>query len=137
MIQTQVINLVIGVVPRPARITHATSDRVGSCGAKLLNGFNRTPVAGRPTASLPVRTHFITTPALCKRASFFRERVRHGGWFAPEELDMQAIDYQPNYPAKFLTSLLRFGSGWFANNALQRTGVDGFVARWSFGGAGR
>lgn len=75
-IQTQVINLVIGVVPRPSRITHATSDRVGACGAKLLNGLLKTPVAGRPTASLPVRPHFTTTPVLGKRSSFFRERVR-------------------------------------------------------------
>ncbi len=57
-IQTQVINLVIGVVPCPSRITHATSDRVGSCGTKLLNGFKRTPVAGRSTASLPVRAQW-------------------------------------------------------------------------------
>jgi hypothetical protein len=41
MIHSQVINLVIGVVPRPSRITHATSDRVGSCGAKLLNGLSK------------------------------------------------------------------------------------------------
>ena len=38
-IETQMSTLVIGVVPRPARITHAASDRVGSCGAKLLNGL--------------------------------------------------------------------------------------------------
>ena len=39
MIQSQMINLLIGVVSRPTRITHAASDRVGSCGAKLLNGL--------------------------------------------------------------------------------------------------
>jgi len=39
MIQSPVSNLVIGAGPRPARITHATSDRVGACEAKLLNGF--------------------------------------------------------------------------------------------------
>ena len=39
MIQTQVINLVIGVVTRSLAATDATSDRVGSCGTKLLNGF--------------------------------------------------------------------------------------------------
>ncbi len=76
MVELQMSNLVNRVVSRPARITHATSDRVGACGAKLLNGFYKTPVAGRPTASLPVRTHFTTTPLLCKRLSFFCERVR-------------------------------------------------------------
>src|SRR5204863_8929903 len=55
MIQSQMSNLVIRVVPCPLRIADATSDRVGACGAKLLNGFNEIPVAGRPTASLPVR----------------------------------------------------------------------------------
>ena len=52
MIQSQMINLVIGVVPRPSRITHATSDRVGACGAKLLNGFKRN-TSGRPAYSFP------------------------------------------------------------------------------------
>ena len=52
MIQTQVINLVIGVVPRPSRITHATRDRVGSCGTKLLNGF-KPNTSGRPVYSFP------------------------------------------------------------------------------------
>ena len=68
MIQSQMINLVNGVVPCPARITHATNDRVGSCGTKLRNGFLRTPVASRPTASLPVR--------------------------APEKLALQVIGFQ-------------------------------------------
>ena len=76
MIEWQMINLVIGVVPCPSRITHATSDRVGSCGAKLLNGFIKSPVAGRPTASLPVRTQFTTTPVALASVSFYRERVR-------------------------------------------------------------
>ena len=38
----------------------------------------------------------------------------------PEKLDMQTVDYQQNWPFKFLTSLLHFTSGWFANHALQR-----------------
>ena len=76
MIQSQMINLVIGVVPCPSRITHATSDRVGSRGAKLLNGFFKSPVAGRPTASLPVRAQFTTAPLALASVSFFRERVR-------------------------------------------------------------
>jgi hypothetical protein len=36
MVQTQVINLVNGVVTRRLAATDATSDRVGACGAKLL-----------------------------------------------------------------------------------------------------
>ena len=39
MIQTQVISLVIGVVTRGLAATDATSERVGACGTKLLNGF--------------------------------------------------------------------------------------------------
>jgi hypothetical protein len=39
----------------------------------------------------------------------------------PEELDMQTVEMERWLPFKFLTSLLRFGSGWFANHALQRT----------------
>ena len=76
MIQTQMINLVIGVVPRPARITHATSDRVGACGTKLLNGLLKHQ--WQAGLQLPFRfaPHFTKTPELCKRASFFRERVR-------------------------------------------------------------
>ena len=87
----QMCNLVIGVVSRPTRITHAASDRVGACGAKLLNGFFKSPVAGRPTASLPVRTQFTTTRVLCKRVSFFCERVRNGGWNAPDGLTFHSI----------------------------------------------
>ena len=71
MIQSQMINLVNGVVPCPARITHATNDRVGSCGTKLRNGFLRTPVASRPTASLPVHTHHCTNNARTWQAPKF------------------------------------------------------------------
>jgi hypothetical protein len=45
-----------------------------------------------------------------------REAIR-----PPEELDMQTVEMERWLPFKFLTSLLRFGSGWFANHALQRT----------------
>ena len=76
MIEWQMIHLVIGGVPWPSRITHATSERVGSCGAKLRNGCLKSPVAGRPTASLPVRTQFTTTPVALASVRFFRERVR-------------------------------------------------------------
>jgi hypothetical protein len=34
---------------------------------------------------------------------------------------MQTVEMERWLPFKFLTSLLRFGSGWFANHALQRT----------------
>ena len=36
----------------------------------------------------------------------------------PEELDMQIVDMERWLPFQFLTSLLRFRSGWFANHAL-------------------
>ena len=39
----------------------------------------------------------------------------------PEKLDMQTVDTQCRLLFQFLTSLLRFRSGWFANHALQRT----------------
>lgn len=39
---------------------------------------------------------------------------------APEELDMQVPDKQCGVEFQLFTSLLRFGSGWFANHALQR-----------------
>ena len=35
----------------------------------------------------------------------------------PEKLAAQVIDMQRGLPFQFLTSLLRFGSGWFANHA--------------------
>jgi len=41
----------------------------------------------------------------------------------PEKLDAQAVDRQRGLPFQFLTSLLRFGSGWFANHSLQPTPV--------------
>ena len=95
MIQSQMSNLVIGVVPCPLRITHATSDRVGSCGAKLLNGFNETPVAGRPTASLPVRAQ-STRAARTRQARKFlpRKGSPAGDWSAPEKLDTQVIGWE-------------------------------------------
>jgi len=38
----------------------------------------------------------------------------------PEKLDTQAVDRQRGLPFQFLTSLLRFGSDWFANHALKQ-----------------
>ena len=87
MIQTQVINLVNGVVPCPARIAVATNDRVGACGAKLLNGFDKTPVAGRPTASLPVRAQFTSSARSWQALLFLpREGLPAGNWFANHAL---------------------------------------------------
>ena len=37
---------------------------------------------------------------------------------APEKLDAQTIDMQRSSQFLFLTSLLHFRSGWFANHAL-------------------
>ena len=87
MIQTQVINLVIGVVPCPSRITHATSDRVGACGTKLTHGFHETPLAVRSTASLPVRAQF-TSAARTWQARLFlpREGLPACNWFANHAL---------------------------------------------------
>jgi len=39
----------------------------------------------------------------------------------PEELDTEVPDKQGSAEFQLFTSLLRFGSGWFANHALQRT----------------
>ena len=82
MIQTQVVNLVIGVVPRPTGIMHATSDGVGACGAKLLNGFANT--SGRPAYSFPsgsrsIHQHLRTWQA---RLFLLRKGPPAGGWFA-------------------------------------------------------
>jgi len=38
----------------------------------------------------------------------------------PEELDAQMPDMQGDVRIQLFTSLLHFGSGWFANHALQR-----------------
>ena len=76
-IQSQMSNLVIGVVPRPARITHAASDRVGSCGAKLLNGLLKhqwQAAYSFPSGWPPM--HHNTTPGALASVSFSRERVR-------------------------------------------------------------
>ena len=86
MIQWQMSNLVIGVGPCPTRITPATSDRVGACGTKLLNGFVKSPVAGRSTASLPVRPQCTNTARAWQARKFLpREGSPAGDWFAPEQ----------------------------------------------------
>ena len=83
-------NLVNRVVPRPLRITDATTDQVGARGAKLLNGFKQTPVAGRPTTSLPVRAQFTSTARTWQARLFLpREGPPAGDWFA---LEQNALD---------------------------------------------
>ena len=92
MIQSQMINLVNRVVPCPSRITDATTDKVGARGAKLLNGFRKTPVAGRPPASLPVRAQFTSSARIGQARLFLpREGSPAGDWFAPEKLDPQVM----------------------------------------------
>jgi len=87
MIQTQVINLVNGVVPCPSRIADATSDRVGACGTKLTHGFKVTPLAGRSPASLPVHAQFTKTARTWQARLFLsREGSPAGDWFANHAL---------------------------------------------------
>lgn len=121
MIQTQVINLVNGVVPCPSRIADATSDRVGACGTKLHERVQMN-TSGRPVyASLPVRHQFTSGAGTWQALKFLpRKGSPLGDWFAPEELDTQVTANQGNVEFQLFASLLRFGSGWFANHALQR-----------------
>ena len=87
------INLVNRVVDRSLAATDATRDRVGARGAKLLNGFFKSPVAGRPT--LPFRFAAQCTRALpWRQEPMFlpRKGPPAGGWFAPEELAIQVAD---------------------------------------------
>ena len=76
MIQTQVINLVIGVVSCPSRITHAASDRVGACGAKLHERVQQN-TSGRAGLELPFRFALNPPerPERGKRERFFCARV--------------------------------------------------------------
>jgi hypothetical protein len=89
-VKRSMINLLHGVVTRRLTATDATHDRVGAHGAKLLNGFHRIPLAGRPTASLPVRltgdlhggcgpklTHGLTCAPLAGRDTLPAVRHRH------------------------------------------------------------
>ena len=46
----------------------------------------------------------------------------------PEKLDAQTIDMQRSGQFLFLTSLLHFRSGWFANHALRQPGHRATVA---------
>jgi hypothetical protein len=114
-------NLVNGVVPRLA-VTDATNVKDGACGTKLLIGLQRTPLAGRSTASLPVRGQF-TRPhrPLQDRMFLLRKGSPAGDWRAPEELDRQVPDDQGGVGFQLFMSLLRLGGGLGANHALQRT----------------
>ena len=89
MIQMQMSNLVNGVVTRSLTATDATNDRVGTCGTKLLNGFSKTPLAGRSTASLPVRCQSIKArPPRQARKFLPRKGPPASGSSAPEKLDV-------------------------------------------------
>lgn len=83
--QSQIINLVNGVVTVALR--PRTPPMIGStrAGPSSMNGFKRTPVAGRPTASLPVRAPFTSTARTWQALKFLpREGSPAGDWFAPD-----------------------------------------------------
>ena len=88
MLQTQMINLVNGVVTRGLATTDATSDRVGACGAKLLNGL----CEHHWPAGLLLPFRFVPNqpkrPTLGKPRLFLpRKGPPAGGSSAPEKLD--------------------------------------------------
>ena len=76
-IQTQMNNLVNGVVTRGLTTTDATSAKVGACGTKLLNGLSMNtigrPVYGFPSGSPPNPAGRLKRG---KRESFSLARVR-------------------------------------------------------------
>ena len=87
MIQTQVINLVIGVVTRSLAATDATSDRVGACGAKL---HERVQNEHQWQAGLQLPFRFAFNPPRLpprrKRLFLPRKGPPAGGWFANHAL---------------------------------------------------
>jgi hypothetical protein len=128
-VETQMSNLVNGVVTRSLAATDATNDRVGTCGTKLLNGFKQTPVAGRSTTSLPVRAQFTTRTQTWQARMFLpRKGPSADGWSAPEKLDAQTVDNQHWMPFQFLGSLHPVGRGWGANQSPEPTAVTAAVA---------
>jgi hypothetical protein len=76
MVQSQIINLVNGVVTRSLAAADATSDRVGACGAKL---HERVLGEHQWQAGLQLPFRFAlnapTPLELGKRVCFFHERV--------------------------------------------------------------
>ena len=90
--QSQIINLVIGVVPCPSRIADATRVKVGACGPKLTHGlFCRAPLAGRSKASLPVPLQSTRAlPARQARMFLPREGAPAGAWRANHALQRMA-----------------------------------------------
>ena len=99
-VERQIGNRVSGVVTRRLATTDATSDRVGARGAKLLNGFRRTPLAGRPTASLPVRPHRTRTARPEPASVSSVQGPAHGRWVrcerpehSPAYLPAQALSW--------------------------------------------
>ena len=117
--QSQIINLVNGVVTVALRPRTPPVIRATRAGPSSMNGFKRTPVASRSTASLPVRAQF-TSAARTGQALLFlpREGSPAGDWFAREKLAAQVVDLQRRLPFQFLASLLPVRRGWFANHAL-------------------
>jgi len=65
---------------------HATSDSGGACGDKLLNGLFKNQWQNGLQLHLRFALIHHKTPSLASRLSFFRERVRNGGWYGPEKL---------------------------------------------------
>lgn len=84
MIQSQVSNLVSGVVPCLSRITHATSDRVGACGAKLHERLQKN-TSGRPACGFPSGSRSIRQSVRTGQARMFlpRKGSPAGDWSAP------------------------------------------------------
>ena len=119
MVQSQMSNLVNGVVTRSLAATDATNDRVGACGTKLHERVQMN-TSGRPVyASLPVRHQFTSGAGTWQALKFLpREGLPAGNWLAPEELDTQVSDKQSGVEFQLFTSLLLDRRGWFANHAL-------------------
>ena len=85
--QSQIINLVNGVVTVALRPRTPPMIRATRAGPSSMNGFKRTPVASRPTASLPVRAQFTSTVRTWQARLFLpREGLPAGNWFANHTL---------------------------------------------------
>lgn len=91
MVQTQVINLVNGVVTRGLAATDATNDRVGACGTKLHERV-QSNTSGGPVYSFPSGSRSIHQRASNRASAFVssargfasRQLVRSMRWSAYE-----------------------------------------------------